>query len=109
MWTIETIGRNKRTRTYYAFPGPGSDGLVTIKVESEDPEDVVKWANRIDAVDDLLAVLEAILAPNHTPETYDAAMRLARAAIARARGTASGYDERDWRERHPPAGARGTA
>lgn len=45
-------------------------------------------ARLIAVAPDMLAALEAWLAPDHTPETYDAALRLAHAARAKARGAA---------------------
>jgi hypothetical protein len=45
-WTLETLGRDKRSGKWFAYPFAGPD--VTVKVESEFPEDVVNAANRIE-------------------------------------------------------------
>lgn len=46
------------------------------------------YASELRCAPAMLAALEAMLAPNQTPETYDAAIRLTSVARAKARGTA---------------------
>lgn len=63
-----------------AAGGEPADAHVVAEVDHE------PYARLIAAAPDLLAACEALLSPNHTPETYSAAVERMKVAVAKARG-----------------------